>query len=287
MRDHSNGNTMQSLIALKHAVHSVGRATALALLTAAGRAAWGRPLPVWTLTSLRRAIRLEDALVQESSTFKGTAEASLRNPVLAKHLGSRELGGWTLPPATIDFIERVVHERRPDVVLEFGSGVSTVCLAQFMRELHGDAKRVLIMSVEEDDDYARETRGLLTALGLADNVVVIVAPVKDQAVGGMRTRCYDLPPIPRLQALLGNRRADLVVVDGPTFGSGASRFATVIVARDLIAEDATILLDDARRDAELAVARQWQCLPGIAVKGIHLVGKGVLEARTTASFSSM
>jgi predicted O-methyltransferase YrrM len=277
---------MRPLTALKHRVRSRGRVTALALLTAVGRAASGRPLPVWTLTSLRRTIRLEDALVPERNTFTGTAESSLRNPVLAKRLGSLELGGWTLPPATIDFIERVIQDRRPDVVLEFGSGVSTVCLAQFMRELHDDAKRIYVLSVEEHEKYATATRGLLASLGLAENVVVIVAPVKDQSLGGTRARCYALPSISGLQALLGNRRADLVVVDGPTLGSKGSRFATVIVARDLIAEGATILLDDARRDAELTIARQWQRLPGIAVRGIHLVGKGILEARTTASAGS-
>ena len=268
---------------LRNAVHSGGRAAALALLGAVGRAARGRPLPVWTLTTIRRAIPLEDVLVPERHQFTGTATSSLRNPVLARRLGSLELGGWTLPPATIDFIERVVQERRPDLVLEFGSGISTVCLAQFMRELHGNPKRVLVLSVDEHDKYATETRARLAALELADNTVVIVSPVKDQATDGLAARCYRLPPMSELRAMLDNRRADLVVVDGPTLGSGGSRFATVIVARDLIAEGATILVDDARRDAELAIASQWQRSPGIAVRGVHLVGKGILEARTTVS----
>jgi Methyltransferase domain len=281
-----DADTMRFPVALRNAVDSGRRATALALLAAAGRAARGRPLPVWTLTIIRRAIPLEDALVPERSKFVGTAVASLRNPVLARRLGSLELGGWTLPPATINFIEQTVQERRPDVVLEFGSGISTVCLAQFMRELHGNPKRLLVMSVDEHDEYARETRARLAAHEVADNAVVVVAPVRDQAADGTPARCYLLPPMPELRAMLDNRRADLVVVDGPTLGSGGSRFATVIVARDLIAEGATILVDDARRDAELTVARQWQRLPGIAVRGVHLVGKGILEARMTASANS-
>lgn len=104
------------------------------------------------------------ALVPRRRHFIGAA-STLRNPVLASQLGPLELGGWSPAPATIDFVERVIRDQRPDLVPEFGSGISTACLTQLMRELHGERGRVLVLAIEEQDEHARETRARLAALG--------------------------------------------------------------------------------------------------------------------------
>lgn len=193
-------------------------------------------------------------------------------------LGERELGGWSLSPATIDFLEQTILEHRPKLVLEFGSGVSTVCLAFLQREIRGDRDRLLVVSIEEDDEHARGTSTWLQKLGLARCATVLAAPLVDQLVEGCTERCYKLPA-DKLARVVDGRRADLVLVDGPSLLSGGSRFATLPLARDLLADNAIVFLDDARRDSELAVARRWRRLPWLEICGVHLVGKGILEAR--------
>lgn len=234
-----------------------------------------------TLFAIRRIIPVGDALVPRRRHFIGPA-VRLRNPSLAELLGNRELGGWSLSPGTIDFLEQVILEQRPELVLEFGSGVSTACLAWLQRQARGDSGRPLVVSLEEDDEHARETTTQLQELGLSASVTVLTAPLVDQVVEGSVERCYSLPT-DKLSEAFGSRRAELVLVDGPSLGAGGSRFATVPLARDLIAETAVIFLDDARRDAELQVARRWQRLPWLEICGVHLVGKGLLEARIRPS----
>jgi hypothetical protein len=254
------------------------RAVALALVRVVARAAGSRPVPVWLLVCLRRIVPAEDALLPTRKERTGRA-STLRNPFLASELGSLELGDWSLSPSTIDFIEAVVREGRPRLILEFGSGVSTACFARFMQESYPDARRVLVLAIEEDAEQARATRARLAALGLADLASVVVAPIGNLRVGDREVRCYQLPSLRQLREMVDSTKAELVVVDGPTLGSGGTRDATLVVANELIAEGAVVLLDDARRDAELRVAKVWRRLPGVEIGGVHLVGKGLLEAR--------
>jgi len=262
-------------------VRRTGRAAALGLvsMTALGRR--GRPLSVSTLAAIRRMVPIENAVVPRRRGYLGSA-ATLSNRRLAEMLGDVELGGWTLDAGTINFLERAVRERQPDLVLEFGSGVSTVCLTHFMRDLHGAVDRPLVVSIDEQYDHAEQTTARLRDLELAPSAVAVFAPLVDQVIEGVVTSCYKMP-FSELNPMLENRRARLVLVDGPSLPSGGSRFGTVPLARDLIAEGATIFLDDARRDSELTVAAEWRRrLPWLEIRGVHLVGKGLLEAEVTA-----
>ena len=71
--------------------------------------------------------------------------------------------------------------------------------------------------------------------------------------------------------------AQFVLVDGPYAEPGA-RYATIPTFRKWIATGATVLLDDALRDGELAAARRWHCEGWIDASGISLVEKGLLVA---------
>jgi hypothetical protein len=210
-----------------------GHAVALGLLTVAGAVMRGRPVPVPLASAIRRLVPVEDAMVPRRKSYRGQA-SRLRNRGLGELLGDVELGGWTLSAGEIDFLETVLVARKPDLVLEFGSGISTASLAYLMRELHETDSRVLVVSVDEDERFAAETRHILLELGLSKHAVVVPSPVVEQVVEGRRTRCYELPS-EKLEEVVGSRRADFVLVDGPSLGSGGSRFATIPLARPLIA----------------------------------------------------
>lgn len=100
--------------------------------------------------------RMEDALAPRRRGVVRPA-SRLRNESLARMLGDQELGDWSLSPATTDFLEQTILEHRPELVLEFGSGVSTVCLASLQGQIEGDRDSLLVVSIDEDDEPARET----------------------------------------------------------------------------------------------------------------------------------
>jgi predicted O-methyltransferase YrrM len=244
---------------------------ARALLKTVAVVSSGRPVPL----SLIRLIR---SLASESADPLGAPARpilgqSLTDPFLAGQLHGRILGTWALGPETIEFVRRMVLRDRPRLVLEFGSGLSTVALAASMRDSDGRREFPSVISIEQDDDHAELTRDLLKQAGLEDDVAIVVAPLGEQTIEGLPTVCYLIPDV--FAKVIGDRLVDFVLVDGPAAEPGA-RFATIPLVRSHLRDGAKVVLDDALRDGELETARRWAALPYVKVQGIRLIEKGVL-----------
>jgi hypothetical protein len=229
-------------------------------------------VPLDQVLRLRRAARCRDALVPDYAALSSRPD-QLGNPELAALVANVEFDAWSLTPRTIDLLERLLRARRPAIVLEFGSGVSTVCTAYVLRAL-GGPPGVRIYSIDESPEFLERTRALLDAAGLGPLVAAAARPLVEQEIGGSRTSCYDLPP-DFLGEFLGGARPDFVLVDGPS-GGGEVRFGTLPLVAPFLAEGATFLLDDARRDGELRVAARWRALDGVRVEGVYAREKGLL-----------
>jgi hypothetical protein len=104
-------------------------------------------------------------------------------------------------------------------------------------------------------------------------VEILVAPLVSQQIEGMSTTCYGIPA--DVGNVIGDLRADLVIIDGPAAESGA-RFGTLPLARRFVGPRTPFILDDAMRDGELAVAKSWSSLAYVQVDGIHLIERGLL-----------
>ncbi len=234
-------------------------------------------MPVSSVLLLRQFVRdRADALFPELQSIL-TNGRTLRNSFLADRLAGSEFGEWSFSASTLNFLEDRLRVLRPKLVLEFGSGLSTVCLAHYMRELYGDSRRVCIFSIEQELNYAMNTMQLLEAAQLHRQVRIIHSPLRQQVIEGIRTICYDLNP-DFLNDALGDERPDFVVIDGPSAEAGA-RLGTLPLVRQFLSPGAWFFLDDALRDGELRVAQMWDRLPYIKVVGICFVGKGLLVGR--------
>lgn len=136
-----------------------------------------------------------------------------------------------------------ILKHRPRVVVEFGTGASTLVIARALR-LAGGGR---LISFEQHADFVVATRRWLAKHGLEGNIRAV--PLK-RPQGGWPGLWYDHGPLPR--------RIDLMLVDGPpwtvhplTRGAAANLF-------DRIAPGGTILLDDGARPGERLVARRWR-----------------------------
>jgi predicted O-methyltransferase YrrM len=224
-----------------------------------------------------RAIRLVGAgsspLTPASKTVDGR---TLRIAPLADLLDGVQLGMWTLGPRSLEALAEAVARRRPRMVIEFGSGVSTVALAWALREALGHSDLPRLVSIEQESTHADRTRVLLASVGLDDECIIVPAPLDEQIIEGVRTTCYSLPD--GWADALAGRRADMVVIDGPA-GIDGIRFGTLPLVSSVTEEGATFILDDALRDGELDIARRWRRLPYVEVDGISLVEHGLLQGR--------
>lgn len=180
----------------------------------------------------------------------------LIGPLMSKVRGYVPWTGYSLRPFALATLlnDLVVNHRA--AYLELGAGVSTIFVAK-VAELNGLALDVV--SVEHDAAWIETLRAILSREGLTARVRFVHAPLVDRvepAPFGM-LRWYEEAPL--LEALRGRPR-DLVLVDGPPAGNGSlNRYPALpfLRAHDLLADDASVFLDDAHRPAERAIARSW------------------------------
>jgi predicted O-methyltransferase YrrM len=232
------------------------------------RRSHGKPLRIRTILLFRRLAGREP-FAGRPPILDGSA---MRDPRFAALLSGEALGYWALGPRTLELVAAQVAAKAPRLILEFGSGVSTVLLAALARDLP-DA---VVVSIDQSPEFSAKTRELLRARDLDALVTLLTFPPRDQVIEGYSTNCYAIDET--LAASLRGRPVDLVLIDGPA-GSAGARFGTVPLVAEHLADGAALILDDAYRDGELEVADRWARLPYVRVDGIVPVEKGVLLAR--------
>jgi hypothetical protein len=184
------------------------------------------------------------------------------------------IGGWALEAETLATVANLVRRERPNAILELGSGTSTVLLAWLLRHLYGDRAQGRLLSLDEDPLRAARTLAALDARGLSAIASVHRIPLGTSPDN--QVSCY-LPTQPVRRALDASP-PQLILADGPSLRSGASRVGAIALARPYLRDRALLRLDDAFRDAELLVAEAWSREPGVSVAGIAVVGRGLLVA---------
>lgn len=190
---------------------------------------------------------------------------SLRHPL-------PRLGDWAVSPDAAASVVGLVLERRPKLVLECGSGVSTV-LAAYALERVGAGR---LVALEHDPVYAARTQADLRAHGLQDVARVVLAPLVSTEVGDSTYNWYDT------SGLTTDEPVDLLFVDGPPSRTGVmARYPAMPLLRSRLADDALVVLDDAGRPDERRIVERWsQEEPGLSVTWLeHERGTAVLARR--------
>ena len=162
-------------------------------------------------------------------------------------------GGWALTGDSAAILAREVLVRKPQTILELGSGVSTLILGQVLKRL-GQGH---LLSVDHDPVWANQTRRYVEFLGLQDVVSVMDAPLKSLKLGEQSVEWYDIP-----EHILDNLGAiDLLLVDGPPQSKDnpmQARYPAFPMLRGRLSLHALIFVDDANRDTESKMIERWK-----------------------------
>ena len=162
--------------------------------------------------------------------------------------------GWPASPDLLLFLVDLVDRHRPQVIVECGSGLSTLCLALAMRRFGIDGK---VVALEHLEQYAAQTRELLERHGVADLAEVRTAPIETMEVGEISVGWYARPAWEDLQAV------ELLFVDGPPSKlSPHSRYPSLPLFTERLTPGAHIVLDDFQRANERDVVKRWQAEHG-------------------------
>jgi predicted O-methyltransferase YrrM len=172
--------------------------------------------------------------------------------------------GWAASPDFLLSLYEISKRSKPRVVVELGSGVSTLVLAK------SGAKK--IVSLDHSIEYGEQTRSML----------------KDHRVRGVEIRIGDLEIYPAghswysKASLKGLEKIDLLVIDGPPSATNPdARFPALENLLPLLSPKATIILDDANRADERKLADAFlAAMPNHRLRFLHHEkGTAIIEVR--------
>jgi predicted O-methyltransferase YrrM len=153
------------------------------------------------------------------------------------------LGSWKADTYLLHRIVDEIEQHRPSVVMELGSGASSLIIASALRK-HGDGT---LHSFDQHAPFAAEMQGWLAEHGLA--AVFHHAPLVRQS-NGWPAAWYALADVPPA--------IDLLIIDGPPWTVHPMVRGAAETLFDRIAPGGVVMLDDAARPGERVVAGRWR-----------------------------
>jgi predicted O-methyltransferase YrrM len=158
------------------------------------------------------------------------------------------LRGWAASPDVLRLLAETMWRRHPEVIVECGSGSSSVWLGYLAEQI----KPTKVICLEHDERYAQTSRELIRAHNLENVVEIRLAPLADWTYGDQTYSWYDTAALEDLNGI------GLLFVDGPPGSTGPqARFPAVPLLFPHCADDVVIVLDDSIRDEETAVSDRW------------------------------
>lgn len=163
---------------------------------------------------------------------------------------------WSLGRPALESVLAEVDAGR-HVVVECGSGLSTILIARRLRELGAGH----VHSLEHDHGFAEACRRQLERESLGDRAQVIEAPLRTHPASGVGW--YDREALARLP----RAGVELLLVDGPPAGTPElerSRYPVLGELRPRLAPGAVVICDDALRPGERWALERWRSELGLA-----------------------
>ena len=147
---------------------------------------------------------------------------------------------WAASPDLLLTITEIVRKYRPGLVVELGSGVSTLVAAK------AGARKVV--SIDNSDEFGGKTISLLKDHKVR-GVDVRIAPLQPYANG---FTWYDTSMIKDL------KKIDLLIIDGPPGSKNPeARYPALAEFKDKLSSKAVIIIDDVQREGERKLAEDF------------------------------
>ena len=159
------------------------------------------------------------------------------------------LGGWSIDAFMARKLIQHILEHKPKCIVELGSGSSTTIIARTLQIL--GEKSTIHIAVDHEAKYIDLTHNAAQLNGVAEKIEFLHCPLE-------RYESLDKLWYGGLVEKLGNRKIDLLIIDGPPGPlQPMSRYPALPILAAHLAEHCTIILDDAIRHDEQVIAKQW------------------------------
>jgi predicted O-methyltransferase YrrM len=204
-----------------------------------------------TLNTVRRmGPDIEREIKKEiRQTFRQLEALQNLSAVLPAHDVLPATRGWAASPDLLAVLVDLVSTERPSLVVECGSGASTLWLALTMRRFEIDGR---IIALDHDPVFGGKTRDLLARHDLRDLAEVRDAPLESFSLDGETYPWYARRAWADLTGI------DLLFVDGPPATTGhQARYPALPLLSGSLNPVATAVLDDLVVPDMQKVLRRW------------------------------
>lgn len=171
---------------------------------------------------------------------------------------------WTISPDLQKYLREYLSHMRPKRLLDVGSGISTVLLAEYAAT--NDAH---LISLEHDEKYGRRTSQMLQSRGLSDCVDLRIAPLK-------KITCKDDYSYPWYDTQVDGE-FDFVFIDGPPERYG--RQAAIFRVYPYLHDNSVVWVHDGHRQHERECLALWKSTFDLRCSLTTIDEKGMFRIR--------
>lgn len=210
--------------------------------------AWGAIQWPWLLRSLSAGTEADRAALIDELALPADALPSL--------------GSWKADAGFLRLLAAHIRLRRPECVVEFGCGATTLVTSRALQQGGGGA----LISHDQHQPFVAATRAWLADHGLAAEIrhAPLLPPPAPWRGGWYATG--ELPD-----------RIDLLIVDGPHWGVHPFARGAAETLFDRLPVGGVVMLDDGARPGERVVMARWQKRwPDMRFRLVHAGPKGTV-----------
>lgn len=156
---------------------------------------------------------------------------------------------YSMCATNLHIVLDLLNVKKPNLVVELGSGISTILAAYWLKE----HKKGEIISFEHSNKWAEKCSFYLKYHGLED-----IAEVRSVPLGFCKLLDHELNWYQLDNKIQDMRDIDILIVDGPPADKNPlARLPALPKFYDLLKNDALIFLDDGNRDGERRIVKEW------------------------------
>ncbi|QPK65309.1 class I SAM-dependent methyltransferase [Methylomonas sp. LL1] len=201
----------------------------------------------------RRFEKIDFSFLKNSTEIKKLKETSseIQNTLCLSPINFEYpvfFGGWSIDSYLGKFLTQHLLEQRPQVIVELGSGSSSLLIAKCTQKLGYTPEHIVI---DHEKRYLELTRLLAKQNGVDSGIEFNECPLG-------KIDHHDGPWYQGVQNVVGDRKIDLLIIDGPPESTHQlARYPALPVLHEHLSQNCVVILDDANRNDEKAIIKKW------------------------------
>ena len=161
--------------------------------------------------------------------------------------GSNALDGFAANPDLLVLIYDTISKHKPEIIVEAGSGVSTLISAYSAQKISNGK----IYSLDHDKHFSSIVKSAINEHSLNEFAEVIHAPLISYP--DYNFKWYDIKELDQISKI------DLLTIDGPPVNSSQNaRYPALPLLINKLHKDSIIIIDDVNRKYEKTILKLWK-----------------------------